>query len=327
VDTLDKRIASIETIGQEAASRMSDAMSVALSGAEALGSAARRAVEHMNRAATESRLQSEDMLKDISAQIEKMQAEGRGSGESLKSLLSLMEDSRRQLEQSMAMTDRHVERLSQAVEEQLSRIHQAESGLASKSSNIADTLLAPIQTIERAVERAETCHAMMGETLGQRVSDLNAVSEKAVANVATIRDTMREQARDLTTLSGQVVGYSRSLTENLSRHRADIEGTVKSSLVQMETVRSVIEDQAVRLKNIAADTEGRMSMLKESMTGHCTSIAASTQDVLGGLSAMDGKLEGRVTSLRDGGGSSYLYGYGGFECHGRRVRAYLPACN
>jgi hypothetical protein len=300
VDTLDKRIASIETIGQEAASRMSDAMSVALSGAEALGSAARRAVEQMNRAATESRLQSEDMLKDISAQIDKMQAEGKGSGESLKSLLALMEDSRRQLEQSMAMTDRHVERLSQAVEDQLSRIHQAESGLAAKSSTIADTLLAPIQTIERAVERAESCHTMMGETLGQRVSDLNAVSEKAVANVTTIRDTMREQARDLTTLSGQVAGYSRSLTENLSRHRADIEGTVKSSLVQMETVRSVIEDQAVRLKAVAGDTESRMSVLKDSMTGYCSSIASSTQDVLGGLSALDGKLEGRVTSLREG---------------------------
>lgn len=300
VDTLDKRIASIETIGQEAASRMSEAMSVALSGAEALGAASRRAVEQLNRAAMESRLQSEDMLKDITAQIDKLQSEGRGNSDVVKNLLGLMEEGRRQLEQSVAQTDRHVERLAQAVEEQLNRLQEAGKGLDGRSEKIVESLVIPAQAIERAVERAETCHAQMGETLTQRVADLGAVSEKAMTNVTAIRDTLREQARDLMTLSGQVAGHSRSLTENLSRHRVDIEGTVKSSLSQMESIRAVMETQGANLKSITSDSERQMTALKESMTSHCAAIASSTRDVLGGLTALDGKLEGRVLSLREG---------------------------
>ncbi len=300
VETLDKRIASIETIGQEAASRMSDAMSVALSGAEALGGASRRAVEQMTRAATESRLQSEEMLKELSAQIDRLQSQGKGSGDSLKAILSLMENSRIQLEQSMAMTDRHVETLSSAVEDQLQRLRQAETDLAGKSEKIADSLMSPLQTIERAVERAETCHRQLGDTLGQRVVDLSSASEKAVVNVNTIRDTMREQARDLTTLSGQVAGYSRSLTENLARHKADIEGTVKTSLSSMEALRENIETQSARLKTVTSEADKHVLQMKNNMAVNCDAIIESTQSVLSGLTSLDGKLEGRVVSLREG---------------------------
>lgn len=301
IDGMDSKVSAIETIGTETANKLSESMTVALSGAESIGSAVRRAIESLTRATGDAQKQAQDLIETTKTNIDQLNDAGAGNLENIQSIVDMLEKSRGQIQAASSLADEQVNKLSIAVEEQVDKINIAQATLTERVERVREALTSPLQAVSRAVADADIKHEAIASTLERRVKDLTDASDKATGNAEKIRDILRTQAQDISILAGQIAGHSRSISEHMSSQKNDLSQKVSDSLTQIETVRSALEEQSSRLITLSEGADTNIARLTSTIQDGCELISRGTQTAIGDLTSLEDKLEGRITTLKTAG--------------------------
>ncbi len=294
---MDGKINSIETTGVETANKLSEAMVSAVSGADNIGSAVRRAIESLGKATGEAKAQADLIVNETSEKISGLHETGESTAHNIQNILKMVDSSREKMEESSQMVDAQVEKLSAAVEMQSKEIAQAQDNLDDRVEAIQLHMNAPLEAMSRAVDNASEKHAQIEETLSKRVVELNSASDKALENASTIRDGLRSQTQEISTLVGQLAGHSRSVHSLMNDQKEDLSESVGEVLNKIETVSLALETQSDKLTNIAQSAEQNISQLKGSISTQCDDVAGDTNKVIGELKNLDVVMEDKIQSL------------------------------
>lgn len=297
-DGLGDKVSAIETIGTEAANKLTEAMTVAVSSAETIGGAARRAVESLTRSAFDTRKQAEDILSGAKDNIERLEISSRTHIEQVRGLIGSLEKGRIEVEQATDLAEKRAAALNDAAETRVEKLKVAQEQLAERVESIAGAMDAPVLSLERAVDKLNVSHQQVGETLTNRVADLTDATQKAQDRAEAIRDSLRAQTQEVSTLAGQLAGHSRSISDTLERQKEEITDRVKVSLEQIEKVRSALASESQILLGVAQTAQERLDALQISLSESCGEIQNSTGKTLSDLSSLDEKLSEQVASLQ-----------------------------
>ncbi len=299
VDGLSEKAREIDTIGKDSAGRLEEAMSVAVSGAEGIGAAVRRAIESLSKATVQAQAQASDLVEKTSKNIEDLNNASEKNVGSIREIVGLLETSRDHIEKATSLADTQVSKLSEAVDEQVERINMAQVNLTERVEQVRDALSGPLSSMVKAVVDADIKHDAIAQTLSKRVGELNDASARANDNAEKIRDMLRDQAKEISTLSGQIVGHSRSINEQMLQQKTSLAEQVVKSLGDIDTVRTKLNEQSSRMTTIANSAAERIDDLSGKIAARCDEVSQGTQLVITDLEKLDGKLEGRVTSMKD----------------------------
>lgn len=297
IDGMDTKVAEIDNIGTETANKLSEGMTVALSGAESVSTAVRRAIESLTRATDEAQKTAENMIETTKSNIEQLNEAGAGNIEHVEKIVEMLEKSRTQIQAASSMADEQVNKLSASVEEQVDKINVAQATLTERIDSVREALSYPLQSVTRAVADADIKHEAIATTLTRRVKDLTDASDKATENAEKIRDLLRTQAQDISILAGQIAGHSRSISEHMGSQKDDLSAKVTESLTQIESVRAALEDQAGRLAGLSYTAQNDITRLTGTIDTSCTEISRHTQSAISELSNLEGRVTGRITAL------------------------------
>src|SRR5690606_12438883 len=108
IDGMDDKVQAIDNIGTETSNKLSESMAVALSGAESIGSAVRRAIESLTRATDDAHKQAESLIVSTKSNIDQLNEAGEGNVEHIKSIVEMLEKSREQIQAASGLADEQV---------------------------------------------------------------------------------------------------------------------------------------------------------------------------------------------------------------------------
>ena len=84
----------------------------------------------------------------------------------------------------------------------------------------------PLADIEKAMLMVQGQHDEISQSFETRMSTLNETSDRARETADHIRNTLREQSQDISTLTGQLSGQTRAINEQLEQQRVILEEEV-----------------------------------------------------------------------------------------------------
>jgi hypothetical protein len=131
------------------------------------------------------------------------------------------------------------------------------------------------------------------------VTDLTEASEKARESTEYIRNLLRGQAQEISSLSGEIAGKSHAITEELRQQKIILNSEVQESLKGVERVGAALETQAQRLGEISQSASGDISRLDGEIAARCGEIETVTGKTVRELGAFDEVIVGKVNLLKE----------------------------
>lgn len=294
---MDVKIKDIEEKGAEASDKLSAAMVSAISGADNIGSAVRRAIDTLSRSTEESSAQVEALMIKTDEKVSSLHDLGAKTSDKIENVLTLVDDSRSKMEDSSNVVNVQVEKLSAVVKAQTQEIERAQESLNERVESIQLNMSAPLEAMSRAVEQASEKHAEIEQTLAKRIEDLNLASDKALDNGSSIRDALRAQAQEISTLSGQLAGHSKSVETMMIGQSESLSENATSTIERLEAVAQSMREQSEKLSSMTQSTEERIASLKDSLSDNCNNIHADTTRVVDDLNTLDDVVAKKVKDL------------------------------
>jgi len=239
LESFDEQISRIDTVSEQASYRLSESVDTIISGATQISEAVRKGTENLARVSRDSVTQASTIMSNATQEIDRLRDTSQSNIDRIEHMAGILEILRRNIEQSGNIAREHMASLDHKVNEQSVALGEATMKLADQACAVALALEEPVRVIGVAIADADGRHEQIQSTLERRINDLKEASDKAVNNVETIRHSLREQAQEITMLSGQVTSKSRILNEELAENKALLSRTVDSAL---QDITRILED-------------------------------------------------------------------------------------
>ena len=274
LDGLETQIDRIDSVSELASHRLSEGIETAVSGSEQVSDAIRRGVETLTRTSKDATTEATSLIEATISHIQQLKETGQGNVQSVETMVGLLEESRQQIERASISSQAHVESLTNAVEAQSDKLSMSAISLADEVKNVTRALEEPLRVVGIAIADADGRHVQIQETLERRVADLRDASDKATESVEVIRQSLREQTNDISSLSGRVSAQAKSLNTELTENKEQL----------TETIDTTLSD---------------MNRLIDGITSKTDVIAQSSTDIKNNLSSVNGAIETSVSKLTD----------------------------
>lgn len=250
---LELQTRQIEETGGGLSTRLSDALSVALSGAETLSGAVRRAVESLSGAAADARAQASDIIQSSLSGVEDLRNVSGEQLQRVQEIFAQLGQSRDQLIDGARRAEDQARSVLKMYEEQTVAVGVAVTTLTEKLSGIGQSLENPVKAIEGVVQDVDRRHEAIEQTLGRRVEDLSRASEKARETAEQIQTVLRAQAQDMSILSGQIAGQVRTIGEQIAEQKDALSGHAERAVENLENVHATLTRQVENLQQAAGN--------------------------------------------------------------------------
>jgi len=278
---LEDQIERIDSVSEMASHRLSEGIETAVSGSVQISDAIRRGVETLTRTSKDASQEATSLIEATISHIEQLKEIGRGNVHNVENMVGLLEKSRQQIEQASFSSQTHVEALTKAVENQSHKLGASATSLAEEVTNVTRALDEPLRLINIAIADADGRHEQIQKTLHNRISDLHGASDKATQSVEVIRQSLREQTNDISSLSGRVVAQSKTLNDELTINKSLLTDTIDSALNDMTRMMDGISEKSSVISAtstvVKSDVESVTQMLSTSMNRleECTKLSSA----------------------------------------------------
>jgi hypothetical protein len=299
LEHLESQTRTVEQTGDGLAERLSEALSVALSGSETLASAVRRGVESLQNAASESRTQATDILRLMTSSIENLQETGTAQTARAEQLAVQLATHRDLLMDHARKAEDQAKSVLKLYEEQNVAMGVAVASLTEKLSASAGHLMNPLRAIDAAVGEADRRHEAIEQTLSRRVDDLSRASDKAREAAEHIQTLLRAQAQDMSILSGQIAGQVRSIGDQIGQQKDMLGTQVERTVQDLDHVRAAITRQAETLGQVAGDMNTDLSRLHDRMSDRINTLRTDAEGLTARLYDLDEKMSTSTTHLAE----------------------------
>ncbi len=296
---LESQTRTVEHTGDNIAERLSESLSVALSGAETLSTSVRKAVETLQNSASESRAQAADIVRLTTASIDNLHQTSTAQMQRAEQIDTTLQSHRELLIDSARKAEEQARDVLKLYEDQTVSMGLAVTQLSEKLMNAAVGLQSPLRAVEGAVADADRRHDALEQTLMRRVDDLSRASEKARESAEHIQNILRTQAQDLSILSGQISGQVRSIGDQIGQQKDQLGTQVERTVQDLDHVRTAIARQAETLSQVASDMNTDLSRLHDRMNERTGVLRADAEGLTTRLYELDEKMSASTSRLAE----------------------------
>lgn len=253
LDNFDEQINRIDTLSDQASYKLSESIDMAVSGAAQISEAVRKGSENLIRTSNETVEHAAEAMAETSKEIDRLQQANQSNVGRIEHLSDMLEKMRRNIEQSGQIAKDHIAVLENNVAEQNAILENNTKTLAEQAKSVARALEEPVRMIGMVMADADGRHEQIQSTLERRVQDLKEASDKAVSSVDTIRQSLREQTLDITSLWGQMTSKAKALNEELSENKDILTSTVDYALKDITRILDQVTDADGTIKDTSSD--------------------------------------------------------------------------
>lgn len=296
-DHLSARISDLETVGNTAADKLGESLSLALSGSETVVTAVRRAREQLEKAASETAHKAEEIIVTTDEKLSHLVSSGAVHLEKVQNLLGNFDFHEKEIAGLIGKLSDQNDNVSKVTNEASCRLKEAADILDKSSNTIEERAGRPVGELRAASDKLAQQIAHIEDTLQSRIGDVDATALKARATAEEIAKSLKDHTSELSMLSGQISGQSKNITAQLDEQRGDFARFVDENDGKVESLHSRIEGHAQNLKNIVSETEIRIQSLGDSLADKGSKAISDIQGQTISLSELEARISDRLENL------------------------------
>jgi methyl-accepting chemotaxis protein len=286
--TIDHQIKEMEQAGETVSHRLAESLTVALSGADAVSSAVRRAADTMEISAHTVQIQAQEWIDKSLSSIDALQETGVAQMERAKQIYENLEQTRGLWVDDAQRAEEKAALIQKIYESQIAALEMSAAAAREKLKEAATLLDHPIDQIRSAVKEADLRHELIEQTLEKRTEDLTRSADKARDAADHIQTILRSQVQDISLMSGQLTGQIQSLNTAIMDQKDILKNQADGSVQVLKSVRDNLVDQQQSIEN-----------LTQNITRDLSSVHDRVEDRIGTLKLDSSQMLDRLQSLRD----------------------------
>lgn len=256
-DSADKLLSStdgLQEIGDLATNKLSEALSLALSGAETITSAVRRSKEMMDRAVIEASTQIEQTSKVADEKLEALMNEARTNRDQLSKIIAEIEEKQVQL---FAVT----KRIDDSHAELSGVVNKAVTSLDAATTNMIEQSDKPLKLIQSSIGQMQDQTQEMESTLAARTVEVQQETGKLKSLVAGIDEALQDSVSKLTATTTLAADQSRSIQEKVSEQRDILENFIVNMDDKASHITTKLAERRDEIETSIVSTEEKIAAL------------------------------------------------------------------
>ncbi len=296
---LRETTASLENVGDIAANKLSEALSMALSGADTITNSVRRAKEQLEKAAQDTTQQVETLSSQtgekVDALMEATTAKISRIAEVLKDFDSRHEDIRAVLATLDERSATVESTMGSAIEHIDNSIRRLDEGAQSAQTRVSE----PVAKIEATIASLAEHAASFDAKLATRVADLESGTQKAKETVSGITDGLRDHLQDLSHVSGQVSGQARAITESFEAQKESLSSIIAKTESQIEGLQTRLKRQEIDLGYALRSVGEQIETLGDKIFDRGQMSFSKAQEIAEGLRQLEEQVVENMSNIYD----------------------------
>lgn len=244
----------LQDIGDLATNKLSEALAMALSGAETITNAVRRSKDMMDKAVVEASTQIQQTSRIADEKLEALMAEARANREQLDKIIAEIEEKQSQLSATTQKMDVSRIELSGVVDRAALSLDAATTNMLSQSDK-------PLKLIQSSIAQMESHTQEMESKLAARTVDVQQETAKLKSLVSGIDETVQESIGKLASVTTLMDEQSRTIHENVEVQRQSLDGFVQDLEVKAKAVASSLAERRKNIEESILTTEDKMASL------------------------------------------------------------------
>jgi chromosome segregation ATPase len=256
VAELSSKTSDLDSVGQNASHKLGEALSMALSGSDAITNAVRKTREQIERSVTEANQSSETMVKQAEQKIQSMIDGVSGQFARLESMMASLESRENSLREFMeSLTERNQD-LVAVTDTSVAKLDIASERLQGATSNLTQKISEPMAVVDTMANLLTSRAAEAQKIITERMGDVERVSETMVSNAQNIAERMKVEAQNISNTTGHLLAHAKSLDTGLDDHKAKFTEFVDTTENRMDVIQSRVRDQSAQLSALVLRTTG-----------------------------------------------------------------------
>lgn len=289
VDLL-KGTENIGQVSEVATHKLSEALSMALAGADSVVSAVRRSRDMYDRALSDTTSQIDRLAEVADQKVLQLVAAAGSQVEKFEKLNENIDGRQEKLDQSLMRLDRQKDEIFSVVEGAVTRLNEAADFISQRSTE-------PLLLVDQAAERLSGEALALNAKLSARVVEIDQGTTKARDMAEQICVSIKGSLQDVAEVAGEIKIHTRSVTEDVATQRQSLRALVVEMEEKTGVMQSLLRAQTQDLNATLDMTESQIILLGQSFFDRGDRIIRQVGDISGELSQLQNNVSFTLADL------------------------------
>lgn len=272
---LERQGDNFTDIGQSTSRRLGDAMTAALSSADAISDAVRKGADTLRQASDQAIGNSAKVSEKVLERIKSLGNANEGISKRLVEFADLFDKNKASLERASSESEQQIVETKELLDAQALLLTTAFTTTREEIEGIRRSFDLPLTGLTESVAKLDRNSKQIDEVMSKRIEELGSMGDKAVEQASEIRQTLRDQIQELSTLSGQLTSNSRAINEQLEKQQTQLSNQVVDAVTDIEKVSLSLNTQVANVSAASHKASERIHALD-------SKIAARYEEIQGG---------------------------------------------
>ncbi|MBE2190746.1 MAG: hypothetical protein IAE63_01050 [Alphaproteobacteria bacterium] len=289
-DKLLDSTSELEKIGDLATHKLSEALSMAMSGADNITAAVRRSKELMDKAISEASGQIEGSSRLAEQRMDQIIQNARVNRDGIAEILNVIDDRNKGLK---AVTEKLDTQRSKTVE----TIGLVTDALEKSAELMAKRSQEPVSLISRSIDRLSEQTNELDDRLSVRIVELEQSNNKMRGTVEDVSLMMKNSLQDTANVTGQIVAHSKQINEQIGTQKSGLIDLVDELERRTIEIASLLQNQSQNLTDTLNISESQIGLLGQALFERSDSMLDRVADVSQEVSQMEGRITIALESI------------------------------
>jgi chromosome segregation ATPase len=256
---LSQKTSDLDAVGQTAAHKLGEALSMALSGSDAITSAVRKTREQIERSVSDANVSSLNFIGQAEQKVSIMVQSASEQFAKLEAMMQSFEKREQDLRLIMEKMAEQNTNLVTATDLSVAKLTDSSDRLINVASSVKQKIAEPVAEIDTAASQLAQRANDIQKTLTDRIADINAATEIASAKANEISSRVRTETQNLSTVTGQLLAHAKGIEQTIDTHKEKLDGFVSSTEMRLDHVGARVKDHSVEISNLLQSTQNDLS--------------------------------------------------------------------
>lgn len=284
---LDDKASAIEKSGDHVAAQLSDAMSVAVSGAETLRSAVRKASEELERTTGQTIEAADDVLEKVTSKFDNLNDHAVHNVAKIRQAANSFDDVIIRLDQSVVANSSKINEAMQIIDRKAQDLDASCKDLVAQTEDIVSALDAPLSQMMDVGQELELKQENVAKSIATRTDDLRDAGENVLTQAEAVKSMLSEQIQNLSALGGEISGHSNGLEEHVRTQRELLTGYLSAMMEKVDAHKLGVENLLSSINGVNTDIEHSVGRFEEDMVEYIANISTKSSTAKGELQNLE----------------------------------------
>lgn len=302
IERLDGQGESFVEIGKTTSRKLGDAMTAALSSADAISSAVRKGADTLRSASEQAVTSSSKASETVLERVKILTQSNETVGKRLDEYTALFDKQKALLDKAANDAGEQSESIREILEEQADKVSMSYVAVRERIEDLRDSFEKPLHSLLDAVSKADSGAKQIDTVMSTRITELQEMSDRAVEQAGAIRQALRGQSQELSSLSGQLTGNAKAINEHMEEQRQALKDQVLESMKSIKTVADALQAQVTNVSNASHKASEKIHGLETKISARYEEIqrgSGRTFDTLDNLNIQLGENYGLMEKMMD----------------------------